>query len=246
MPKLKYPEEFDYNGQPDPVVNECIDYNQIKSWIHRCEQNHDERFSKAEYQSTTGVSALKLVDVIDLKVVDASPGVRYFALSYMWGGVEQFKLSFFNFEEPARDGALNMYIDEVPVTIRDAMQFVKGCGERNLWVDSLCIVQYDGEKKYAQIEQMGSIYNEAAVTLIAGTGCNANAPLAGVRPWTRTPETKKPKYRGIYVVEPGVQDRRVFRKPRDGVRYEYLGQSLQGETSDLVERLSATIYNSRA
>ncbi|KAF2260344.1 hypothetical protein CC78DRAFT_473146, partial [Lojkania enalia] len=185
MSELRSSEDLENHRQPDPLVHDCVNYDQINGWIHHCEANHGPRCNNVEYQFEGGVFAQKLVDVIECKVIDAPKNARYFALSYVWGGVTQFHLSSENAVYLSQPRSLLEHIDGIPVAIRDAMSFVRGCNERYVWVDSLCIVQDDKMKKYAQIEQMGAIYNGAIATLVAGTGEDANAPLAGVRPNTR-------------------------------------------------------------
>jgi hypothetical protein len=160
--------------------------------------------------------------------------------------VEQYQLTTQNENELAHIDSLTSHWNDIPAVIKDAIKFVIGCEERYLWVDSLCIVQDDKSKKYAQIQQMGAIYNSAIATLVAGTGESANAPLAGIRPSTRIPETLRPKYHEVYLVEPGVQDRISFRRPRGNDSYEHLGRQVRAQQCDLLDRLSKSTYNSRA
>ena len=82
-----------------------------------------------------------------------------------------------------KDGALSD--SKVPATISDAIELVKGVGERYLWVDALCIVQDDPGLQKAQLAQMGLIYSLAAFTIVAASGNDANAGLPGVRADTR-------------------------------------------------------------
>lgn len=66
----------------------------------------------------------------------------------------------------------------IPKTIRDAMFFVQRLGERYLWADMLCIVQ-DDEQKLAEIANMGAIYAQASITIVASDGDNADDGLRG-------------------------------------------------------------------
>ncbi|GAP88534.1 putative heterokaryon incompatibility protein [Rosellinia necatrix] len=68
---------------------------------------------------------------------------------------------------------------KIPRTVRDAMSFVQILGERYLWVDTLCIVQ-DGEQKMADIANMGAIYAQASICIVAADGDNADSGLRGL------------------------------------------------------------------
>jgi len=66
-------------------------------------------------------------------------------------------------------------------TIRDAMGLVKLLDERYLWVDTLCIVQDDEEKKHLELRNMAAIYANASITILAVQGEHANSGLKGFR-----------------------------------------------------------------
>jgi hypothetical protein len=88
-----------------------------------------------------------------------------------------------NSRELRSDGALAD--STAPATILDAIELVRGVGERYLWVDALCIVQGDAASKTTQLAQMGLIYAQASFTIVAAAGTDANAGLPGVRSGTR-------------------------------------------------------------
>jgi hypothetical protein len=70
------------HGNPDPLVYDCVNYSQIKSWIHNCEENHGPRCNNADYETINEKSVEKLIDVVANSVIDAPVNARYFALSY--------------------------------------------------------------------------------------------------------------------------------------------------------------------
>ena len=84
------------------------------------------------------------------------------------------------------EGGILETLEELPNTIKDAIEFVRELGERYLWVDSLCIIQDDDEDKVAQILAMDSIYSSAIFTIAAASGYNADAGLSGWRANVRT------------------------------------------------------------
>jgi hypothetical protein len=133
-------------------------------------------------------SGLKLVDVYNNKVIHAPETTKYVALSYVWGREAVYVATRDAFvcgksQDPyARDSYLPLDCVTLPRTILDAMQVVKDVGERYLWVDSLCINQNDPKDLKRMLARMFLIYRNAAFTIIAASGQDANAGLPRVRP----------------------------------------------------------------
>jgi len=158
-----------------------VDVDQIRRWLQQCETEHR---GPCQQPSTGEFDKLK----VDILVIDVKARClrrlgdccRYFALSYVWGGVNQAEAKLDSLQRLLIPGALNDLGDAVPLTIRDAMEFVEKLGERYLWVDALCIVQDDYTTKQSMIEQMHLIYSQAYATLIAAWGANSDAGLPGV------------------------------------------------------------------
>jgi hypothetical protein len=235
-----------YDGpQPDPLVAGCVNPQQIRSWLVDCEENHGARCIVTEHQSATLTAELKFVDVIDHCIVSAPTNARYFALSYMWGGVQQLLLTTENRAELSAPRSIQQYQRNIPAVIQDAIHFVATLDERYLWLDSLCIVQNDASIKHTQILQMGSIYNGAVACLVGAVGSDATSGLAGVRSHTRTPEPKRPQYRAVYLVNPGPEEYTSFRKPQDNSPFIKLGKRLKARQLDLNNRLLRSEYSSR-
>lgn len=76
-------------------------------------------------------------------------------------------------------GAFGTKNATLPRTVRDGMALVKEIGYRFLWVDTICIVQDDPNKR-DQIQVMNLIYRRARLTIVAMAGENANSGLPGV------------------------------------------------------------------
>jgi hypothetical protein len=99
------------------------------------------------------------------------------ALSYVWGEDPFFRTTKSEFTSLQRKGGLRESHIILPKTIKDAMLVVEMIGERFLWVDSLCIIQDDAAHKKEMISAMGSLYMHSLLTIVAMTGCNADAGL---------------------------------------------------------------------
>ncbi|KAM7198476.1 Heterokaryon incompatibility protein (HET) domain containing protein [Rhypophila sp. PSN 637] len=177
-----------------------VDAGLLRHWLRRCEGEHvrgsehdcNQKISRKD--STTddisGPLRIFLIDVERRCLAPALSTARYIALSYVWGDVEQLRLTSESLERLITPGAISL-VDKgygagteagptIPRTIRDAIRLCQMLEERYLWVDSLCIVQDDTIHKAEQLSRMGSIYNSAAMTIVAAHGSDAKAPLPGV------------------------------------------------------------------
>ncbi|KAF2259857.1 hypothetical protein CC78DRAFT_437421, partial [Lojkania enalia] len=99
----------------------------------------------------------------------------YIALSYVWGGIKMLQTTLSNLKQLKRPGSLIREAGKLPQAILDAMDIAEALNERFLWVDSLCIIQDDAISKHSQISSMNIVYGQAALTLIAMDGENANS-----------------------------------------------------------------------
>lgn len=105
----------------------------------------------------------------------------YVALSYVWGQVKTFRLLKANKEDVMTDNGLDVYWNDIPLTIRDAVSLVHKAGIRYLWVDALCLVQDDPDDMKNGIGIMDTVYEQSLFTLVAATGVDADHGIPGVR-----------------------------------------------------------------
>ncbi|KAK2616001.1 hypothetical protein N8I77_002721 [Diaporthe amygdali] len=138
---------------------------------------------------------LRLIDVNErcirfFEEYDPSDSHTAFAaLSYVWGLKPQ-KLLLTAEKEPmlTKPGAIGD--NNVSQTIYDAIEVTKSLGLGYLWVDAICIRQgktrKDERDKAEQIGNMAEIYRSAFLTIVAASGEDAEAGLAGLRPGTRS------------------------------------------------------------
>ncbi|KAK8233065.1 heterokaryon incompatibility protein-domain-containing protein [Phyllosticta capitalensis] len=184
---------------------------------------------------------LRVIDVDQRKVVRApSEPFDYVCLSYTWGEVQEFQATADTIFKLEEDGALDKpeNPDEpegpdnprVPATIRDAMTVCRHLGQKYLWVDRICIVQ-DGPERQLHFDEMGLIFNDALVTLVAFEGRNARYGLHGIsKPfdlnapdidfWTRSEWPK----RG-WTYQEAILSRRMILFAVDGVVLEHEGEA---------------------
>ncbi|KAG4443358.1 hypothetical protein IFR05_001147 [Cadophora sp. M221] len=181
--------EMEKNRLSGRIVGPKVKLQLVSKWINRCGALHQKTLRNSCSDSifpahfAKDLKGLLVIDVEQMFVIDAPTPCRYVALSYCWGKAAMVKHLGENSAALRCQGGLSAL--KMPATIRDAIEVVRGVGERYLWVDALCIVQDDPIIQQAQLAQMGLMYSLAAFTIVAGSGDNANSGHPGVRSWTR-------------------------------------------------------------
>ncbi|UKZ81932.1 hypothetical protein TrVFT333_009710 [Trichoderma virens FT-333] len=96
---------------------------------------------------------------------------RYAALSHCWGssGRPPLKTTRANLHNHLQD----IPWTSIPKTFQDAITVARSIGLAYVWIDSLCIVQDDHQDWLEESERMGSIYEQAELTIAAShtPGC---------------------------------------------------------------------------
>ncbi|KAH7370924.1 heterokaryon incompatibility protein-domain-containing protein, partial [Rhexocercosporidium sp. MPI-PUGE-AT-0058] len=163
------------------VLGDVCDFKLIQSWIAQCKASHPVADS-----IRPNVKRLRVIDIKEMRVIEAPPHCSYAALSYVWGTDAVILKSTLAEPFEAR-GSLEM--DALACTIQDTIILLRELGKDYLWVDSLCIIQ-DGPHKSEQIELMVDIYRNAAFTIVAAGAGSASAHLAAVTPGSRAKKTQ--------------------------------------------------------
>jgi hypothetical protein len=159
-----------------------IDLHMLKKWKNACEKNHQECKEWALASHLGHVFPRLLIDTWLQCLVPTPDGVKYVALSYIWGDVQpvcanRTILNRLCAPRSLKTGALGAL---VPRTIRHAISLTEILGERYLWVDSLCIVQDDVSAVHSELSNMSSIFANATLTIIAANGRDADHGLLGL------------------------------------------------------------------
>lgn len=155
----------------------------IKRFLDVCEQHHGDTCAAKLYTRgrVSSVSEIMVIDVHKRCLVRCEAGIRYLALSYVWGQQPNFKTKKHILSFLLEPGSLNCC--QIPQTIRDAMDVVFQLNERYLWVDALCIVQDDDAVKFDLINQMHETYENALITIVAASGESCESSLFGATPF---------------------------------------------------------------
>jgi hypothetical protein len=128
------------------ITQRQVSTAQVKTWLELCDKHHGRGTALQQTVREEKLPAERPARVIDINTAcivpfPEEPAVtQYVALSYVWGGAEQYKLERQTKDDLMRPGFLDTIADKIPKTIADAMKLVKRLGLKYLWVDVLCLI----------------------------------------------------------------------------------------------------------
>ncbi|KIX06397.1 uncharacterized protein Z518_04373 [Rhinocladiella mackenziei CBS 650.93] len=161
---------------------DLLDSRILRQWLHDCETTHGEECEESlVHPDLLGQprDVFRAIDVNNMCIVETAQSSRYVALSYLWGkNFNQLFTTSKNLPKLSQPGQLEK--EKLPRTIKDAIKLTKMLGERYLWTDSLALLHDDGFQYHDDW-----VYARAALTVVAGSGKDANAGLPGVRKESR-------------------------------------------------------------
>jgi hypothetical protein len=166
-------------------LTEKVNFDTIREWLKECNDTHGPecrpaRVSCAIPDLYPGLNELRLIDVVNQKVIETSTICDYITLSYIWGNADQVLLTKESKSWLMQPGAL-AETTPLPATIRDAMVVVLELGLQYLWIDSLCLLQDDTNDLNTGLNVMDLIYEQSVFTIIAADGQNAKSGLHALR-----------------------------------------------------------------
>jgi hypothetical protein len=115
--------------------------------------------------------------VLRLDLLKGNEGVKYAALSHRWGNHPP------SADDPqfcTTDGNLIARLDgfslsELPKTFRDAVRVTRELNVEYLWIDSLCIIQWNTEDWKHEAGRMEDVFASAYCTIAATSAVDSNA-----------------------------------------------------------------------
>lgn len=162
-----------------PGRRECKDLTSIAAakirwWLNECQDNHRRCPRRCDHPLPRRVIDLNSPT---LRLYQSGPNEKglYATLSYCWGGVAQLTTAVANLQDhlqsidPAR----------LPKTIKDAIDVCRAIGLHYLWVDALCITQDNDDEKQEEIANMGLIYKNSNVTIVAASAAKVSDGFLG-------------------------------------------------------------------
>lgn len=164
----------DHPGTGRVMDQDWADLGLLKSWKDECLLSH--RMKCENPLKIWHTRPAWLIDVDEKCLVPGSVDGPLVALSYMYGrhheAVRIDKRMLHRLQDPGSLDSTNDVSERlVSPIIRHAMSLTAIIGERYLWVDAICITHNDDtDSTTEQLRQMGAIYANAIVTIIATDG----------------------------------------------------------------------------
>jgi hypothetical protein len=150
-----------------------------KNWLTCCIDRHDRCRAWQNHQSSKGMLPSRVIDVVGREDESQDPFLYeslnqpglYVALSHRWGGSKILTTTTSTLEDRKR----RIPLASMPKTFQDAIAIVRHFGFRYLWIDSLCIIQDNLQDWEAEAKTMGTVYSNAALTIMAVAATSADS-----------------------------------------------------------------------
>lgn len=149
---------------------------------------------------------------ISIRQVAEGSQPEYAALSYSWGGDQNFKTT--RDRLPGYQANISWETLKPYSTITDVIRVTQALGLEYLWIDALCIVQDDDDDKACELGKMGGIYAGASITTRASMCTTSRDAFMN----TEFPQDERPICEVMLPVEGGEAVPVLLSKPPDSFR----------------------------
>lgn len=158
-------------------------FDMIRTWISDCRSSHGKLCNEyvdtempKRYIDVNLDGDLSFIRLVESKDSESWKIGRYVALSYSWGRPPFVTTTLENIQQHK----VGIRVSGLPRTIQDAVKTTRELGIPLLWIDSLCILQGPASDMEVvgdqdeQLPQMGLVYTNAFITIIAGNTNSVN------------------------------------------------------------------------
>lgn len=190
----------------DPVTQRREFFGEISRWLLLCESRHP-TCRRRTGPSPSHHDGFRVIDVNSRTLCEPVVDCSYVALSYVWGENPLSRICttgdgaplLFDLNQQTNFDLLLPQI--LPQTIEDAIIVTQNLGQQYLWVDLLCIDQFDSPLKKKAITTMDKIYSSALLTICV---------IDGSSMFSGTPGVNEPLWSRYQVVTDTEHDRYMF------------------------------------
>jgi hypothetical protein len=102
-----------------------------------------------------------------------SDGLSYLTLSHCWGGDLPLQLTLDSLDT----FQVSIGYENLPATLRDAVDVVRSLNAQYLWIDALCIIQDSEDDRVQESSKMGQIYMNSRLNIAATASSNSHGGL---------------------------------------------------------------------
>ncbi|KAI0533028.1 HET domain-containing protein [Xylaria digitata] len=148
------------NYQPVERTDSERSMENLKDWIKICDENH----TCCSRDDPVLPSRVVKVTEDRVRVVETQGRRgRYMTLSHRWGTNETFTLTESNMDMMTD----RIPWDAIPKTYQESIQVTRLLGLEYIWIDSLCIIQDDGQDWKREAGKMKSVYGNSYLNIAA-------------------------------------------------------------------------------
>jgi hypothetical protein len=145
----------------------ALAFERARRWLSHCVE-HDKACRPDDTAGPRRLLQLLSSDISRVRLIEFEESVKrpeYACLSYCWGSdVSDILMTT---EDNIHNHLEEIWVDKLPKTIGDAIKICRELRIGYLWIDSLCIIQRDGDDFAAEGSKMDLIYANSHVTLYA-------------------------------------------------------------------------------
>lgn len=190
----------------DPDMQRKESFDKMRSWLSLCESRHPTCRQRAGPWASQ-YDGFRVIDVNTRTLCEPTVDCSYVVLSYVWGDKPFSRSCTTDVGAPVLSDLIrHIKLDsrlppDLPQTIENAITATRNLSQRYVWVDLLCIDQFDRSHKENAIMAMDKIYSRAFLTLCVIDG---SSMFSGI------PCVSKPLSSHYQVVADTENDRYLF------------------------------------
>ncbi|XTI84867.1 HET-domain-containing protein [Cenococcum geophilum] len=154
----------------------------LRAWLHWCDSDKSHNCNKHDAESNAALPTRLLdvggpnPDVLRLYCPKRYDRAKYLALSHCWGKLtNNNKRQFCTTDDNIKARLEGFSFSELPNTFQDAVRVTRELGIQYLWIDSLCIIQWNQKDWEDEAKRMEDVFASAYCTIAATSAVDSNA-----------------------------------------------------------------------
>lgn len=152
----------------------------LRAWLRWCDASHDCNRHDVKSKAAMPTRLLYVGDpdpnVLRLYYPKENERVKYVALSHCWGNLtEKRKREFCTTNDNIKIRLNGFSFLILPKTFRDAVRVTRELGIQYLWIDSLCIIQWNPKDWEHEATRMEGVFASAYCTIAATSAVDSEA-----------------------------------------------------------------------
>ena len=155
--------------------------SQIRDWLHVCQKDH--AACRVPYTATwvpTRLIDLETGDPDRVRVVytkDKDIRTPYVTLSHCWGNFKEIPFLTLTLSNKSKLMGEGIVMRDLPRNFVDAVVVARHMGVRYIWIDSLCIIQDNGEFARSEGQLMHKVYRHSYCNISAADSLDSRGGL---------------------------------------------------------------------